>query len=65
MKSIRRILAVCGIAAWAVLIVLTLVSAFAGPGPLHDALLGLLITDIALPVVIYAMQLMYRALRRK
>jgi hypothetical protein len=65
MKTFRRILAVSGIAAWAVLIVLTLVSAFAKTGPLAGALPGLLFTDIALPVVLYAMQLMYRILKKK
>ncbi|MCH3987710.1 MAG: hypothetical protein LKG56_08805 [Lachnospiraceae bacterium] len=65
MKILRRILAVSGIAAWAVLIVLTLISAFSGTGPLSDALPGLLFTDIALPVVLYAMQLMYRILKKK
>lgn len=65
MKTFRRILAVSGIAAWAVLIVLTLVSAFAETGPLAGALPGLLFTDIALPVVLYAMQLMYRILKKK
>ena len=65
MKTLRRILAFVCIAVWAVLIVLTLVSAFAETGPLAGALPGLLFTDIALPVVLYAMQLMYRILRRK
>ena len=65
MKTLRRILAFVCIAVWAVLIVLTLVSAFAGTGPLSDALPGLLFTDIALPVVLYAMQLMYRILKKK
>ncbi|MGI5990299.1 MAG: hypothetical protein ACOX78_08605 [Lachnospiraceae bacterium] len=64
MKILRRILAACGVAAWAVLLILTLVAAFS-TGPFHDYLLGLLVTDIALPVVLYAMQLMYRVLKRK
>lgn len=64
MKLLRRIAAILGIAFWAVLLILTLISAFVTSGPLAGALPVLLFTDIALPVVIYAMILMYRVLHR-
>ena len=55
MKKFKRIAALAVVIAWAALIIITLITAFIDNETAHT-----LFTDIVLPVVAYAMMLMYK-----
>lgn len=65
MKSLKRIGAIIAPILWAVLLIMTLVTAISTNETLHSWFFGLLFTDIVLPVVLYAMILAYRVLHRE
>ena len=57
MKKFKRIAALAVVIAWAALIIITLITAFIDNETAHT-----LFNDIVLPVVAYAMMLMYKYL---
>lgn len=62
MKKFKRIAALAVVIAWAALIIVTLITAFIDNEAAHTLFKGLIFTDIVLPVVAYAMMLMYKYL---
>ena len=62
MKKFKRIAALAVVIAWAALIIITLITAFIDNETAHTLFKGLIFTDIVLPVVAYAMMLMYKYL---
>ena len=62
MKKFKRIAALAVVIAWAALIIITLITAFIDNETDHTLFKGLIFTDIVLPVVAYAMMLMYKYL---
>lgn len=62
MKNFKRIAALAGVILWGVLIAVTLVTACINTETARTLFKGLIFTDIALPVVIYAMMLIYKYL---
>ncbi len=62
MKKFKRIAALTIVILWAALIVITLITAFIDNETAHTLFKGLIFTDIVLPVVAYAMMLMYKYL---
>ena len=63
MKKLKRIVAMTIIILWAILLIATLITAFVDTPEGKTLLRGLLYTDIVLPVVAYAMSLVYKFLR--
>ena len=61
MKKFKRIAALTIVILWAALIV-TLITAFIDNETAHTLFKGLIFTDIVLPVVAYAMMLVYKYL---
>lgn len=64
-KKIVRIAALTAVVLWAILIITTIIVAFIDTETTNLLFTGLIITDILLPVVIYAMMLAYKYLRGK
>ena len=62
MKKFKRIAALAVVIAWAALIIIPLITAFIDNETAHTLFKGLIFTDIVLPVVAYAMMLMYKYL---
>ena len=65
MQKIKRIIALIIVILWVALIIATLVCAIIPDETAHTLLVGLLYTDIGLPVVAYAMILITKILNRK
>lgn len=65
MKNLKRIAALIAVILWGLLILATVITAFINTEESQLLFKGLLFTDIMLPVVIYAMMLVYRILARK
>lgn len=65
MSKLKRIIALTIVILWAALIVATLITAFIDTPTCNTLFKGLLFTDIVLPVVAYAMLLMYKFLSGK
>ena len=65
MKSPKRILALIAVIAWIALIATTLVFAFLQTENSANIFTGLIYADIALPVVIFAIQLIARVLKKR
>ena len=59
MKNFKRIAALTIVILWAALIIVTLITAFIDNETAHTLFKGLIFTDIVLPVVAYAMMLVY------
>ena len=62
MKKFKRAAALAIVIIWAALIITTLITAFIDNETAHTLFKGLIFTDIVLPVVAYAMMLMYKYL---
>ena len=62
MKKFKRIAALTIVILWAALIIVTLITAFIDNETAHTLFKGLIFTDIVLPVVAYAMMLVYKYL---
>lgn len=62
MKKFKRIAALTIVILWAALIIVTLITAFIDNETVHTLFKGLIFTDIVLPVVAYAMMLVYKYL---
>jgi uncharacterized membrane protein len=62
MKKIKRIAAFISVILWGLLIIATLIVAFMDTSTSRTLFKGLIFTDIVLPVVIYAMMLVYKYL---
>lgn len=62
MKNFKRIAALTIVILWATLIIVTLITAFIDNETAHTLFKGLIFTDIVLPVVAYAMMLVYKYL---
>ena len=60
MKKFKRIAALTIVILWAALIIVTLITAFIATETAHTLFKGLIFTDIVLPVVAYAMMLVYK-----
>ena len=65
MQKIKRIIALIIVILWVALIIATLVCAISPDETAHTLFVGLLYTDIGLPVVAYAMILITKILNRK
>lgn len=65
MQKIKRIIALIIVILWVALIIATLVCAIISNETAHTLFVGLLYTDIGLPVVAYAMILIAKILNRK
>ena len=65
MKKAKRILAIAGLALIALMYTLTFVFAFMQDPRSKGLLMGAIFCTIAVPVIIYAMELVARNLRRK
>ena len=65
MQKIKRIIALIIVILWVALIIATLVCAIIPDETAHTLFVVLLYTDIALPVVAYAMILITKILKRK
>ena len=65
MQKIKRIIALIIVILWVALIIATLVYAIIPNETAHTLFVGLLYTDIGLPVVAYAMILIAKILNRK
>ena len=65
MQKIKRIIALIIVILWVALIIATLVCAIIHDETAHTLFVGLLYTDIGLPVVAYAMILIAKILNRK
>ena len=65
MQKIKRIIALIIVILWVALIIATLVCAINPVETAHTLFVGLLYTDIGLPVVAYAMILITKILNRK
>ena len=63
MKQVKRILAILILIGWGVLLAATLYCAIVDTVQTRELFPGLLFTDILLPVVAYAMLLIYKYLR--
>lgn len=64
-KNVKRIAALTAIILWGLIIIATLVTAFINTETSNKIFKALVFTDIALPVVIYAMMLVYKLLNRR
>ena len=62
MKNFKSIAALTIVILWAALIIVTLITAFIDNETAHTLFKGLIFTDIVLPVVAYAMMLVYKYL---
>ena len=62
MKNFKRIAALTIVILCAALIIVTLITAFIDNETAHTLFKGLIFTDIVLPVVAYAMMLVYKYL---
>ena len=62
MKNFKRIAALTIVILWAALIIVTLITAFIDNETAHTLFKGLIFTDIVLPVVAYAIMLVYKYL---
>lgn len=62
MKNFKRIAALTIVILWAALIIVTLITAFIDNETAHTLFKGLIFTDIVLPIVAYAMMLVYKYL---
>lgn len=65
MKKIKRIAALIAVIAWILLLAATLVTALINTDTARTLFNGLIFTDIAFPIVIYAMMMVYRILSPK
>ena len=65
MKKIKRIAALTAVIAWGLLLLVTLITAFINTDSARTLFNGLIFTDIILPIVVYAMMLVYRILSHK
>lgn len=65
MKKIKRAAALAAVILWGILIAATLVVACINSETTQTLFKGLIFTDIALPVVIYAMMLIYKYLSKR
>ncbi|MCR5515880.1 MULTISPECIES: hypothetical protein [Lachnospira] len=65
MKKLKRIAALTVVVLWGILLLTTLVVAFIDSEVTNTLFRGLIYTDIVLPVVAYAMLLVYKFLRGK
>lgn len=61
----KRILAIIGICAWAALIITTIVVAFIVDENTHALFNGLIAADIILPVLIWVLLMIGRAVRKR
>lgn len=64
-KNVKKIAALTAIILWGLIIIATLVTAFINTETSNKIFKALVFTDIALPVVIYAMMLVYKLLNRR
>ncbi len=64
-KNVKRIAALTAIILWGLIIIATLVTAFINTETSNKIFKALVFTDVALPVVIYAMMLVYKLLNRR
>lgn len=62
MKRLKRFAALTAVILWGIMIIATLILALIDNEACHKVFTGLLFTDIAFPVVIYAMTLVYKIL---
>lgn len=62
MKRLKSFAAMAAVILWGLMIIATLILAFINNEACHKVFTGLLFTDIVLPVVIYAMMLVYKIL---
>ena len=61
----RRILAIIGLCAWAALIITTIVVAFTVDETTHALFNGLIAADIIVPVLIWVLMMIARAIKRR
>lgn len=64
-KNLKRFAALTALILWGLIIIATLVTAFINTEASNKLFKALIFTDIALPVVIYAMMLVYKILSRR
>lgn len=64
-KNIKRFAALAAVVLWGILILTTLVFAFIDSEFTNTIFPGLIFTDIVLPIVIYAMMLVYKYLSQR
>ena len=62
MKKFNKAAALIIVLAWGILLLTTLITAFIYNETAHTLFKGLIFTDIVLPIVVYAMMLMYKYL---
>lgn len=62
MKKFKKAAALTIVIAWGILLLTTLITAFIDNETAHTLFKGLIFTDIVLPIVAYAMILMYKYL---
>lgn len=62
MKKFKKAAALIIVIAWGILLLTTLITAFIDNETAHTLFKGLIFTDIVLPIVAYAMMLMYKYL---
>jgi hypothetical protein len=65
MQKFKRIAALIIVILWVGLIIATLICAFIPTEDAHNLFMGLMFTDIGLPVVVYAMTLIAKLLKKK
>ncbi len=65
MKKAKQILALTAVVLWGILLAATLACALIQTETARTLFKGLILTDIGLPVVIYAMMLVYKYLTRR
>ncbi|MGN0328907.1 MAG: hypothetical protein ACI4D4_08005 [Lachnospira sp.] len=65
MKNFKKIAALTIVILWGALLIATLITAFINTEEAHTLFIGLIFTDIVLPVVAYAMMLMYKYLSKR
>jgi hypothetical protein len=65
MQKFKRIAALIIVILWVGLIIATFICAFIPNEDAHNLFMGLMFTDIGLPVVVYAMTLIAKLLKKK
>jgi hypothetical protein len=65
MQKFKRIAALIIVILWVGLIIATFICAFIPTEDAHNLFMGLMFTDIGLPVVVYAMTLIAKLLKKK
>ena len=65
MKKIKRVLALTAVVLWLALIIFTLICAISSDPALAEIFPGLIFTVIMLPIIVWAMMLVYKFLSKR